>query len=62
MPILSFSTHRDFASWLVWLLVLVSILLIRGCVLPDVVTAGYPTDIWQSPGVGNSLVELSQSG
>ena len=49
MPILSFSTHRDFASWLVWLLVLVSILLIRGSVLPDVVTAGYPTDIWQSP-------------
>ena len=49
MPIVSFSTHRDFASWLVWLLVLVSILLIRGSVLPDVVTAGYPTDIWQSP-------------
>jgi transposase len=49
MSILSFSTHRDFASWLMWLLVLVSILLTSGSTLPDVAMTGLPTDIWQSP-------------
>ncbi len=49
MPVLSFSTHRDFASWLLWLLVLVSLLLMRGAVLPDAISADYPTAIWQSP-------------
>ena len=48
MPILSFSTHRDFASWLIWLLVLVCILLTCGSTLPDVVATGIPSDIWQS--------------
>ena len=48
MPILSFSTHRDFASWLLWLLVVISMLLMRGSTLPDVGSAGFPRDIWQS--------------
>jgi len=48
MPILSFSTHRDFASWLLWVLVLVSLLLMRGAALPDAISADYPTAIWQS--------------
>ena len=48
MPILSFSTHRDSASWLIWLLVLISILLMRSSTLPDLASAGFPTDVWQS--------------
>jgi transposase len=48
MPILSFSTHREFASWLLWVLVLVSLLLTHGAVLPDGISADYPTAIWQS--------------
>jgi hypothetical protein len=48
MPILSFSTHRDFASWLIWLLVVISLLLMRGSTLPDVGSGGFPTDVWQS--------------
>ena len=43
MPILSFSTHRDSVSWLLWLLVLISIL-----VLPSTSSSGCPTAIWQS--------------
>jgi len=50
MPILSFSTHRAVTSWLLWLLVLVSLLLARGPVLqPDAMSGGMPADIWQSP-------------
>lgn len=49
MPILSLSTHREFASWLIWLLVLVSILSAHSSVLPSAVSAGYPSDLWQSP-------------
>lgn len=48
MPILSFSTHRDFASWLIWLLVVISMLLMRGSTLPAVGSGGFPTDVWQS--------------
>jgi len=48
MPILSFSTHRDFASWLIWLLVVISMLLMRGSTLPDVGSGGLPTEVWQS--------------
>jgi len=48
MPILSFSTYRDFASWLIWLLVLISMLLMRGTTLPDLTAAGFPADVWQS--------------
>jgi len=49
MSILSFSTRRDFASWLIWLLILVSILLARGSALPGIAETGLPADIWQSP-------------
>lgn len=49
MPILSFSAHRDFASWLLWVLVLVSLLWMRGTVRPEVISATDPTTIWQSP-------------
>ena len=50
MPILSFSTHRAFTSWLLWLLVLISLLLVRGPVLqPETMSGGPPVDIWQSP-------------
>jgi transposase len=42
MPILSFSVHREIASWLIWLLVLVSMLLTYGS------AAVSPSDIWQS--------------
>jgi transposase len=48
MPILSFSTRRDFASWLIWLLVVVSMLLMHSPTLRDVGAVGFPTDIWQS--------------
>ena len=48
MPILSFSTHRDFVSWLIWSLVVISMLLMRGSTLPDVGSGGFPTDVWQS--------------
>ncbi len=50
MLILSVSAHRDFVCWLAWLLVLISLLLMHGPVAPTAgVSAGYPTDIWQSP-------------
>ncbi len=48
MPILSFSTHRDSASWLVWLLVVISMLLMPGSTLPVGGSASFPTDVWQS--------------
>ncbi len=49
MPILSVSAHRDFVCWLAWLLVLISLLLMHGPIVPTAaVSASYPTDIWQS--------------
>ncbi len=43
MSILSFSAHREFATWLLWLLVLISFLLAPGSGL-----GGCPSAIWQS--------------
>lgn len=48
MSILSFSAHRELATWLVWLLVLINILLAPGSGLTDAVLGGYPIAIWQS--------------
>jgi len=44
MSILSFSTHREIVSWLVWLLVLV-IILLRACFADP---TGYPAYVCQS--------------
>jgi transposase len=44
MPILSFSTHREIASWLIWLLVVVSLVLTQG----STYLSGNPPDLWQS--------------
>lgn len=48
MSILSFSTQRDFAAWLIWLLVLISMLLAPSP-LRDIATTVSAPDIWQSP-------------
>ena len=48
MSILSLSAHREFATWLLWLLVLISILLVPVTGLPSAVLGGYPSAIWQS--------------
>ena len=48
MSILSFSVHREFVSWLLWLLVLISILLVPVSGMPYAVLGGNPIVIWQS--------------
>ena len=48
MSILSYSAHREFATWLLWLLVLISILLAPGSGLLDTVLGGSPSAMWQS--------------
>ena len=48
MPILSFSTRREFASWFIWLLVLICLLCPHGATQLTAASTGYPADIWQS--------------
>ena len=48
MPTLAFSTHRDFASWFIWLLVLIYLLCPHGATQLTAVSNSYPADIWQS--------------
>jgi transposase len=49
MPILSFSTRREFAFWFIWLLVLIYLLCPHGATQLIAAATGYPADIWQSP-------------
>jgi hypothetical protein len=48
MSILSFSTHREFASWFIWLLVLICLVCPQGAGQLTAASTGYPGDIWQS--------------